>query len=110
MAFPNDGRRFAPGKSGNPNGRPRTADLKTLLENALTREENGKMLIDHVINALYKQAKKGNVAACRELLDRAYGKPQASIDHSSGGYTFAPIFHVMTAETAAEIERIAGDD
>lgn len=38
-----------------------------------------------IIAALVKKAKKGDVFAVRELWDRAHGRPQQYIDHTSDG-------------------------
>lgn len=72
---------FKKGQSGNPNGRPKVLPEIT---NALY-EEIGEDGIRQVLQALHKEAKKGNVRAIQELLDRAYGKAQQKIDHTTGG-------------------------
>ena len=45
-------------------------------------EELGELEMKEIITALYKQAKKGNVKAIQEVLDRYYGKSQQNINHS----------------------------
>jgi DNA replication initiation complex subunit (GINS family) len=67
---------FKPGQSGNPKGRPKLPDLKDLLE------ELGDEGMREVIEALHKQAKKGNVKAIETLLDRYYGKVKQQLDLS----------------------------
>ena len=71
--------KYKKGQSGNPNGRPKLPDLKSLIE------DMGEDNIKAVVEALYKQAKKGNVKAIQEVLDRYYGKSQQSIDISTKG-------------------------
>ena len=60
-------------------GKQKLPDLYELLE------ELGGEGIREVIKALHTQAKKGNVKAIQELLDRYYGKSQQSIDLSTKG-------------------------
>lgn len=72
-------------KKGDPRinrkGRPKLPKLKSALEKILggldPEERNTK--VHEIIDALYKQAKKGNVRAAAELLDRAYGKSKQAI-------------------------------
>lgn len=58
-------------------GRPKLPDLSDLLE-----EEVGEKGCREVISALLKQAKKGNVKAIQEILDRTYGKTKQVIEQS----------------------------
>ncbi len=44
-----------------------------------------------VFNALVKQAKKGNVPAAVAILNRAYGMPSQSIDHTTKGDKINPL-------------------
>lgn len=79
--------RFPPGKTGNPGGRP-----KGLAK--LVRETIGEGAAKALIMAFYdmamdeKQDGRVRVAAGKEVLDRGWGKAQASVDVTSGG---API-------------------
>lgn len=65
------------GVSGNPKGRPKLPDLKDLIE------ELGDDGMKAVIEALHKQAKKGNVKAIETLLDRYYGKVKQEVDNKN---------------------------
>jgi hypothetical protein len=75
-----EGKRFKPGQSGNPNGRPKKIPaLDKLLSDVLGSVENEESEMKAVINALIVRAKKGDVRAAEVLLDRAYGKPKQEI-------------------------------
>jgi hypothetical protein len=66
------GGRFAPGNRGGP-GNPHAATvakLRAAILAAVTPED-----IDAIIRALVHRAKGGDMAAAKELLDRAVGKP-----------------------------------
>lgn len=55
-------------------GRPKLPVLKELIE------EIGETDMRAVVNALYTQAKRGNVKAIQEVLDRYYGKVSQHLD------------------------------
>lgn len=66
------GGRFAPGNRGGP-GNPHAATvakLRAAILAAVTPED-----IDAIIRALVHRAKGGDMAAAKEVLDRAIGKP-----------------------------------
>jgi hypothetical protein len=66
------GGRFAPGNAGGP-GNPHAATvakLRAAIMAAVTPED-----IDAIIRALVHRAKGGDMAAIREVLDRAIGRP-----------------------------------
>jgi hypothetical protein len=69
----------------NRKGRPKMPDLREAVAKILAEEKDGRTALDAVLAALRLKAVKGDVRAAQELLDRAYGKPKQSIDHSSGG-------------------------
>ncbi len=80
---------FRPGVSGNPGGRP--AQLAEVTELARARTPK-------VIEALYgivldpDQPTGARVSAAQVLLDRGYGRPQASVDlHVAGGPSLVDI-------------------
>ncbi len=58
-----------PGGPGNPHA-ARVAKLRSALLRAVTERE-----LRAVVKALVEQARAGNIAAARELLDRVLGKP-----------------------------------
>jgi len=85
------------GQSGNPNGRPKGAlSSKTILNRFLSLVEKGvknpvtgefeDMTVAEVMNlSIIAKARKGDLSAYREVLDRLEGKPQQNIDHTSAG-------------------------
>lgn len=85
MAFPHDGNKFQPGKTGNPNGRPKKLpDLDLLLAEVLGVGSDGIEEASLILEALRKEAKKGDVRAAEMLFDRAYGKAKQTlaVNHS----------------------------
>jgi hypothetical protein len=65
------GRPFQPGVSGNPGGRPKT--LGTL--RALARAHAAEAIAELARLAVHARSESARIAAIREILDRAYGKP-----------------------------------
>jgi hypothetical protein len=78
-------RRIPKGVSGNPKGRPKLPDLSQAMAAILADEKDGKTALDAILAALRAKAAKGDVRAAQLLLDRGYGKPKETIDHTSGG-------------------------
>jgi len=85
------GRRFQPGESGNPKGRPPVG--KSLAE-AVRRvgdevvdrgKYKGQPRVDVLIRALFAQGTKGNARAAAVLLDRGWGKAPQPIVGDDGG-------------------------
>jgi hypothetical protein len=95
--------KFKKGVSGNPKGRPKMPDLKEAMTLLLADEKNGKTALDAVLARLRQMAIDGNLKAAEILLDRAYGKPKQSIDHTTGGNEFktpATIVFVKDEDTS----------
>jgi hypothetical protein len=86
MAFPHDGKKFAPGESGNPAGYPtgvpnRATVLKRLLEleyeidNPIKEGERIKVTVEEAAAwGLVQKAASGDVQAYKEVMDSVYGK------------------------------------
>lgn len=71
------GGRFAkgnPGGPGNPHAR-RVARLRTLLLETVTDDD-----LRAIVRAMVEQAKRGDLAAIREVLNRLIGRPTDSVD------------------------------
>lgn len=87
---------FKPGQSGNPKGYPKgKPNAKTVIaywlgqteeiDNPLTGQRETITQLDAITLRLLQEARKGNVAAFRELVDRTEGKPVQStklLDHN----------------------------
>lgn len=87
MAFPHDGKKFQPGQTGNPNGRPKKLpDLDKLLAEILGPNKDGRDGMEVIIEAMLKKAAKGDVKAAELLLNRGYGKAKQfiSMNHEGG--------------------------
>ena len=87
---------FKPGKSGNPGGRPAvSAELR-----ALARERTPAAM--NVLTQIMQDPKApaaARVAACRELLDRGYGRPESSVNAKIQTETATQLdYSVFTAE------------
>ncbi len=67
------GRRFQPGQSGNPGGRPR--GIAATVREKTDPAELVQLLLDVANDSRSKPAER--IAAVRELLDRGYGKAPA---------------------------------
>jgi hypothetical protein len=88
-----DGKRFSkdyqPANRGRPKGaKSRSTILKKWLEaktditNPITKLKQKGTVEDEVILALITKARKGDVAAAREILDTMYGKLKDKTEHS----------------------------
>ena len=89
------------GEIRNPNGRPvgsknRSTILRKWLEcndkikNPLTQQEEVMSVEDTVILALIAKARKGDVAAIKEILDSNYGKLTDKTDLTTNGENINP--------------------
>ena len=76
----------------NRKGRPPVLpDLKEAIAKLLSQEEGDTNRLEHILNALYKKAIKGDVRAAQELMDRGFGKSQQFVDLTSKGEKFPTI-------------------
>lgn len=87
---------FAPGISGNPNGRPRgSRNMSTVFREALDVLAQNESAVDgwetieqQMVRAQIKKALCGDTRAFEAVMDRAYGKPKQVVEidsNDSGG-------------------------
>ncbi len=85
--------RLLPGQASlNPNGRPKgslgfTTKFKEAIEKLAEKNgmANGDELEVQIIQMAIKKARDGDYSFYRDVMDRLYGKAQASVDHTTGG-------------------------
>jgi hypothetical protein len=99
MAFPNDGKKFQKGVSGNPNGAPKTKILKEVLTAELQTESGGVDKLTAIINKLTTMAVKGDLNAIKEVLDRYAGK---SVQHNINEEVEKPIFKQIDLDVTSD--------
>ena len=95
--------KFTQGQSGNPGGRPKSKELRSLCRTytADAVKELGRL-------ALKAKGEMTRVVAIRELLDRGYGRPLQGLEVSVDDRTADHVHHepLMPAEVAAELSVI----
>lgn len=71
---------FAKGQSGNPGGRPKeNNEIKELARS------HSKEAFERIVEFTKSQDEKIAFPACKEVLDRAYGKPAQALTGEDGG-------------------------
>lgn len=96
-------RPFKKGQSGNPRGRPKKLpQLDTLLAEVLGDEKDGVTAAEAILRAIRAKAARGDVRAAEVLLDRAWGKPKQSIDHTSDGKALPTKIEWVVVDPAAK--------
>ena len=77
------GKKFEPGITGNPAGRPKLTALTEALRVELAKkmpDADERTQAEAIAQALVKEALAGDVSAIREIADRTEGKPKQSVD------------------------------
>jgi hypothetical protein len=77
------GKKFPPGISGNPSGRPKLTRLTECLREQLAEAMPNapeRTIAEAIARTLIREALTGNIAAVKEVFDRSEGKPKQSID------------------------------
>jgi hypothetical protein len=106
---------FKPGQSGNPGGRPKGQSLAALIREFLEQDEigdkklsGGKRVKDLLVEALFKQALKGDHRHLQEILNRVDGRPVERIDVTSqDGPIFVGLLARLDAHDLDTLESIA---
>jgi hypothetical protein len=79
--------RWKPGQSGNPGGRPKRMPLTDVTREKLPQkipdDPQGRTYAEAIVDKLIAMAIGGDIAAIRELHDRAEGKARQTIDLGS---------------------------
>jgi uncharacterized protein DUF5681 len=93
--------RFAPGVSGNPGGRPRSAKYSDSLRQMVAADVGDTFKpqtnADIVARKVFRLAKRGNLGAIRELGDRCEGRPAQNISVNGEGDNLKTIISIMTS-------------
>ena len=105
------GRRFQPGQSGNPKGRPPGQTLTTIvrkmLDKVCPKDKEGRLWSEIIAQGTVALAVKGNSAAIREIWNRMEGRvPQDVNLGGTVGLLEEKIRGMDKAQRAKEIERI----
>jgi hypothetical protein len=98
--------RFAPGVSGNPNGRPKVAaEIRGIAR------EHGPAAINRLVQLMNSKDEMVSLHAARVLLDRGYGRPEQAIAVSPGlPFTEGAVTATTQVEAAAVYARIMRGD
>lgn len=108
--------RFKPGKSGNPAGRPpgipnaRTRYLRLLqltekISNPVTGELEEFSIMEQLDMQIIAKARRGDIAAYKEIMDRLEGKPKQSVDVSGGDNPIGILLDKFGVTEAVENDR-----
>jgi hypothetical protein len=93
---------FAPGQSGNPNGRPKSRPIAAALSD-LADKNDGEAL-KALAAVCWDRALRGDFRFAKELMERIDGKVLTEMDLTSGGETITGGDERMQARVAAAVE------
>lgn len=71
---------FQKGKSGNPSGRP-----KVVAEVRQLARKHGPDALKRIVKLMNSPDERVGLAACQEIMNRAYGKPRQELTGEDGG-------------------------
>ena len=77
------GKQFAPGTSGNPNGRPKITKLSESLRQQIAEtnpDAPEETVAEQIAQTLIRLAIGGDVQAIKEVFDRCEGRPKQAVD------------------------------
>jgi hypothetical protein len=78
------GRKFEPGQSGNPAGRPKSITLSEAyryhLAQPVPKDPQGRTYAEVIAELMCQRATQGDVAAAKELADRVDGRARQALD------------------------------
>ena len=84
MAFPHDGKKFKPGQTGNPNGRPTIKPIEEAFQEFLSADHEhkgkSKQRLEWLIERVFTDAMNGKPQAQALAFERAFGKPKQDIN------------------------------
>jgi hypothetical protein len=72
---------FAPGQSGNPNGRPKRDKIwrEAIIRALKRREQDDPQALERLANSFIRKVEEGDVSAIKEFGDRLDGKPAQAV-------------------------------
>jgi hypothetical protein len=108
-----EAKKFQPGVSGNPGGRPAkifSAALLRIVEKKIAHDPDGRALLDAIAQQLVAKAVKGDLASIRELADRIEGTPARSVTLGGEGGGAIPFTNVSPAENEKRIAELLAKD
>lgn len=111
------GNRFLPGQSGNPGGRPRlVAEVRELAR------EHAPAALMRLVELMQSDDERVAIVACREVLDRAYGRPvpmppetpsalshEQALDALAGAEAFTQRIAELSARAPGAVDDAATD-
>jgi hypothetical protein len=92
--------RFRKGESGNPHGRPKSAEISKALRKKLASEISlpraGRAYAEKLVDKWVEQALRGNTAAIAAIADRADGRPGVTLSLNDAPDPLQQILDEMT--------------
>jgi hypothetical protein len=96
--------RFRKGESGNPHGRPKSAEISKALRKLLAAEvslpRKGRTYAEKLVTKWVEKGLGGNTAAIAAIADRAEGRPNISISTDGSGDNLTLILAAMSERHA----------